>query len=103
MLQVKEIIGISSGVLAFSAFIPYFIAILQGKTTPNRATWVIWAFVSAISVLSYKASGANYTIWYPVSDTIAPSIVLILSIKMGEGGWTKLDRLCLATAIFAII
>lgn len=102
MIEATTAIGWIAGIVGFGAFIPYFRAILRHKTTPNRATWVIWTLVSTISALSYYASGANHTIWYPISNAVGPFIVLILSIKNGEGGWTKLDRACLAVASFGV-
>ncbi len=95
---ITAIAGWVAGILGFFAFIPYILAILRGKTTPNRATWLIWTVVSTISLLSYNAGGAVNTIWYPISDAVAPFIILILSIRRGEGGWTKLDCSCLVIA-----
>jgi len=102
MLEIKAIAGMMSGLIALVAFIPYIDAILRGKTKPNRATWLIWTIVSTISLFSYGASGAGNTIWYPVSDAVAPLIVLILAVKWGEGGWTYLDRACLIMAGLAL-
>jgi hypothetical protein len=33
--------------------------------------------------------------WVPISYVIGPCITSLLAIKFGEGGWTKLDRICL--------
>lgn len=98
MFEITTIFGWLAGIVGFAAFIPYIFAILRGKTTPNRATWIIWTVVSTVSLFSYGASGAEHTIWYPISDALAPFIILLLSIKQGEGGWTQLDRGCLVTA-----
>lgn len=32
--------------------------------------------------------------WVPITYVIGPLITSLLAIKFGEGGWTKLDRLC---------
>lgn len=93
--EITIVFGRVSGIVSFTSFIPYIFAIFRGKTTPNRTTWFIWTAVSTISTLSYVASGANHTIWFAISDTVAPLIVLILAIKYGEDGWTKLDKACL--------
>lgn len=92
---ITTIAGWVAGTVSFASFIPYILAILRGKTTPNRTTWFIWTVVSTISLLSYGASGADHTIWFPISDAVAPLIVLILAIKYGEDAWTKLDQACL--------
>lgn len=98
MVEATTIVGWVAGAVSFLSFIPYILAILRGETTPNRTTWFIWTVVSTISLLSYNASGADHTIWFPISDAVAPFIILILAIKHGEGGWTRLDQTCLIMA-----
>lgn len=98
MFEITAVAGWAAGILALASFVPYILAILRGETTPNRATWLIWTVVGIMLGLSYHASGAAHTVWFAVSYVVGPFIVLILSIKRGEGGWTKLDRSCLLTA-----
>ena len=88
-------IGIFAGVLSFIGFLPYWWAIWQGQTRPNRATWWIWSVVGIAIALSYRAAGADATMWVPITYIIGPLGTSLLGIKFGEGGWTKLDRLCL--------
>lgn len=96
--------GWISGVIAFAAFIPYIRSILRRETTPNRATWCIWTFVSSISLCSFIASGeANDAVWYLVSDALAPFIVVCLSYKYGVGGWSYIDRLCILVACIGLL
>jgi hypothetical protein len=84
-----------AGVLSIGGFIPYWRAIWQGKTRPNRATWWIWTIVGVIIALSYRASGADSTMWVPITYVIGPFGTALLSIKFGEDSWTKLDLICL--------
>ncbi len=93
-----EIAGWVAGSLSLAAFVPYVIAILRREMTPNRATWLIWTVVGAMIVRSYDANGATHTMWLAISYVVGPFIVFILSIKHGEGGWTRLDIACLLTA-----
>ena len=72
----EQIIGVLAGILEFSAFILYYISILQGKTRPNRATWFVLTIVGFLIVASYYASGARETIWIPVSYAVGPLIAL---------------------------
>jgi nitrogen fixation-related uncharacterized protein len=94
-LTVQSWIGAIAGIFALAGFIPYWRAILQGKTHPNRATWWIWSFVGVVIAFSYRAAGANSTMWVPITYVIGPLVTSLLGIKFGEGGWTKLDRICL--------
>lgn len=95
--------GKVAGVVSLAAFVPYVIAILRGKTQPNRATWIIWAVVGFMLAASYYTSGANHTIWVPVSYVIGPFVIAILSIKYGVGGWNRLDKYCLIGAGTSVV
>ena len=35
------------------------------------------------------------TVWLPLAFVVGPSMIAILSVWFGEGGWTLLDRFCL--------
>lgn len=102
--DVKAVLGIIAGIIAFSAYIVYIVSIIRGRTKPNRATWWIWAFMGLVIGLSYYVSGAVNTIWVPVVEFIGPLVIALLSIKYGEGGLNnKTDLVCLFGAIVSII
>ena len=90
--------GWITGALSLAAFVPYIVAILRGETRPNRATWWIWTTTGLVLGASYYFSGADTTIWVPVSYVIGPLVTAVLAIRYGEGGWTPLDRGCLLGA-----
>jgi hypothetical protein len=98
-----ELFGIFAGILSFSAYLLYIVAIIRGTTKPSRATWFIWAFIGIVLAVSYKASGAESTIWVPVSEAIAPTIIALLSIKYGTGGTDKTDLLAFFGSFVSII
>jgi hypothetical protein len=92
-----------AGALSLCGFVPYWWAIWQGKTQPNRATWWIWTIVGIAIALSYRAAGASSTMWVPITYAIGPFCTTLLAIKFGEGGWTRLDRTCLLGAAIGLI
>lgn len=107
--------GVVAGLLNLAAFLPYVLAMygwgiawnrrpLQKiiPTQPNRATWFIWAFVGAVILPAYSSSGADETIWVPAALTAGPLIVALLSIRRGEGGWTRFDQACLSGACLSV-
>lgn len=102
--DIKFLLGIVAGIIAFSAYIIYIISILKGESKPNRVTWFIWTFVGFVLAISYYFSGAQNTIWVPFMEFIGPLIIAILSIKYGEGGLKeKTDILCFIGSIISII
>ena len=98
MPPVTVLAGRLAGLLSLAAFVPYIIAILRGHTRPNRATWWIWTVNGLVLGASYYSSGAENTIWVPVSYAVGPLVTALLAIRHGEGGWTTLDRNCLLGA-----
>src|SRR5688572_11025851 len=98
MFDITAMAGKVAGVVSFVAFVPYILAILRGETKPNRATWWIWTVVGFMLGASYYSSGANNTIWVPVSYIVGPLVTALLSIKYGEGGWNRFDKGCLLGA-----
>lgn len=96
-------IGLTSGVIALAAFVPYIRSILRGQTRPNRASWFIWAFAEIVTTATYAASGADATLFVAVGYTVGTLTVASLSLRYGEGGATPLDLLCLFGASIALI
>ncbi len=99
----QALIGQIAGLIAFIAFIPYFLSILRGETRPERATFAIWSFVNIVTLLSYFAAGARETIWILFVYTVLQIAVFILSLKYGMGGFNKFDIICLGGATLGML
>jgi hypothetical protein len=89
-----SIVGITAGFFSLLGFVPYLIAVCQGKTQPNRASWWIWATLGIIIAMSNYSAGARETMWLLDCYALCQLIVAILSLKYGEGGWNNFDRTC---------
>ena len=98
-----SIIGILAGIVGLFGFLPYIITTIQGKNKPNRASWWIWGILGVITGISYYYSGATTTIWVPICYAICQIITAVLSLKYGEGGWNRLDKICLIGAGFSLL
>ena len=98
MPEITLLAGRVAGIVSLAAFVPYVVATLRGRTRPNRATWWIWTVNGTVLGASYYSSGADHTIWVPVSYIVGPFVTAVLSVRRGEGGWTPFDRNCLLGA-----
>jgi hypothetical protein len=87
--------GQLAGILVLAAYIPYVIGTVRGATKPNRATWFIWSVVCIIIAASYWKAGAGNTILVPLCNAFGTTLIALLSLRYGEGGWTTLDKACL--------
>ena len=102
-MNVSELLGQAAAIMALVAAVPYIRSILQGRTKPNRASWLIWVMVNYSLVFSYHFSGATTTIWINMVYVITSSAVFLLSLKYGVGGYTRLDIFCLVGATLGLL
>ena len=89
-----SIAGLTAGFLSFTAYILYMVTTVWGKTRPNRVTWWILTVVNLIILTSYYSIGARDTVWIPASYVLGSLIIALLSLRYGEGGWSRFDQLC---------
>ncbi len=99
----RLLIGQAAGAVSFVAYVLYYISIIQGRSRPNRATWIILTVVGVLIAASYYASGARNTMWVALAYTIGPFIAALLAFKYGEGGTTRFDIFCLAGCAFSVV
>lgn len=97
------IFGILSGVLSALSYPPYIIAILKGKTKPERASWLIWSVLTAMGFFTQLGVGATHSLWLPGIQGIGVIIVFLLSLRYGFGGLLKRDILTLIAAACILV
>ena len=99
------LIGIAAGSIGLLGYLPYIVTTLKGKTKPNRATWWVWGLLGVIQLVSYyySESSLDSAIWLLACYTLCQIFMALLSIKYGEGGWEKLDKICFAGVILSIV
>lgn len=103
MFDWKIIAGIFAGIFSLLGFVPYIITIYQGKTSPNRASWSIWASLGIVLAVSNYSAGARETMWLLTAYAVCQITIAVLSLKYGEGGWNAFDGTCLLGAFISII
>ena len=59
-----------AGVIGLLGYIPYALAIVKRKTTPNPVTWWIWSIVGWAAFASYFAAGEQETFWLMLSYAV---------------------------------
>ena len=99
----KEVLGVTSGILAGIAAIHYLIDIVKKRARPERASWFIWLVLSTIALFGQLAEGATWSVWLTVFDTLTVLVIFLVSIKYGEGGFTKRDIIGLIAAALGLV
>ncbi len=95
--------GKIAGLLAMGGLIPYCLAIFRGTNRPNRASWIIWLIVGFVLLASYKEAGATDALWVSMANVITLGVIVLLSLKYGEGGFGVFDLTCLTAAAFGLL
>lgn len=94
-------LSIFAGLLFVIGFIPYIRAILRKETKPVKVTWLIWASLDTITLVGmFFKNTVNGQI---IGAVIGGWVIVVLALKYGTSGWTKLDKFCLGGAILGIV
>ena len=97
----KTTFSVLSGILFLLAFLPYIRAILRGETKPAKASWIIWMtadLVVLFGMLAEKTLNGSL-----VGAVCGVSVVVLLALRHGTPGWSRLDVSCMALALFGIV
>jgi len=78
------------------------ISILRGKTKPHRTTFFIFIVINVIAFASLFAQHDRVAIYLALLNGISASLIFLLSLKYGMGGWAPLDIACLIIALAGI-
>jgi hypothetical protein len=81
---------------------PYIRDTIRGSTRPHRGTWLIWMSLSWVVLASNRADGAVWSMLPLAAQALQNCAIFFLSIRRGEGGVDRLDRLMLAVAALGV-
>lgn len=82
---VLQMLGIASAVLSICAFFTYIRDILNRRSQPQRASWLIWSVLGAIALASQVYEGATQSLWFATIQVGGTIFVFLLAITFGRG------------------
>ena len=105
-LPVVHWLVILSAIVLVAGFYAYIRDTLQGKTTPNRVSWSMWALAPLVSASAAVAAGGDR--WALVRVFLAgllPLTVLLVSFVNPRSYWrlNRFDLTCGALSLAALI
>jgi hypothetical protein len=71
---------------------------LRGATVPHRGTWLVWSVLGVVAVESQRADGARWSLVPLVIQAGGTLVVLVLAVRLGTGGLTRVDAALVAVA-----
>lgn len=92
-----------AGLFLIGGYLPYIYEVIKKTTIPNRASWIIWSLSTIILLFGVKYTGTTEAIWVPIADALGCTIIFILSIFRGTGGWKWTDRISFLICIASLI
>jgi len=96
--------GVTSAVLSIIAYGPYIYDTARGRTKPERATWLIWSVLSAISCASMIAEGAGPAVWFAAVQVLGTTVIFLQSVSKGAGRYfCKRNSAVLIVAGFGLV
>lgn len=94
------VFSVLSGFVFVLAFFPYLRAIVRHETKPRKVTWLVWALGDIIILVGMLA---KHTIsGLMIAAVLGATTTFVLSLKHGESGWNKRDKICLSLSLLAI-
>ena len=100
-----EAMGAVSTLVTAIAYLWYFRSIRKPEhgSRPSRMTWLLLATVSWIVAVNSYLAGASDTLGPLLMNAVGSTIVFVLSMKHGVGGWSAVDKVALAGALFVLL
>lgn len=99
----QTVLLLLSTLIVSLGYLVYITSILKGETKPHRTTRIVLLIITVVVFSSLLAQGNQTSIWLAGSSALLSTIVFVLAMKYGMGGWTKLDIGCLLIALLAIV
>lgn len=95
--------GIASGLVQAIAILPYLRDVLAGTTRPHRGAWTIWTVLSVVVLASQGADGGRWSLIVVATQAVGCAITLVLSVRRGVGGTSRIELMLLGIAGLGVI
>lgn len=84
-------LALLAGAMHVIAFIIYNQQMFKGTSSPNAATWTLWAILTVFNVASYRAMSGD---WVKTILPLASSTACIITflVALTKGKFSRLDR-----------
>lgn len=102
MLQYLVIVG---ALVNFFGVFPYIRNTLNGKSKPNRITWLLWSIAPLIGTAAALADGVTWAVLPIFMSGFGPLLVFLASFVNKDSYWKlhNFDWLCGAFSVLALI
>jgi hypothetical protein len=100
---VKITAAIIATVIAVTAYIPYLLAMLKGKSKPHLYTWIGYFLVTIMVAIIQYMGGAGIGAIPITLSAIVNAVILFYCFKLGTRDIVLIDKVCLAVSVIGIV
>ncbi|HSX05629.1 MAG TPA: hypothetical protein VLF69_04130 [Candidatus Saccharimonadales bacterium] len=90
----KAFVSVIAGLMALGAYAPYAVDVLRGRAKPARSTRLMFVLLLFLTLLQQGAVQSGLLVMVTVGELIGSCVLLLMAIKHGEGGLSRLDTWC---------
>ena len=90
----KEFLSLIAGVIVLIGYAVYARDILAGRARPARSARLMFVILLIITLLQQNDLHGDWILALTASEAIGSLAILLLSLKKGVGGITKIDLAC---------
>jgi len=90
----QQALSILAGLIALGAYLPYAADILKGRVQTARSSRIMFVLLLLLTTLQQNAVHSGLLVMVTAGELVGSCGILILSLRHGEGGMARLDKLC---------
>ena len=102
-MSIYALLGILSPLICAVGYVPYIAAMAKKKITPHPFSWLLWAILGFVSLVTYIGVGAKVTLPLAIMNFAGPTLIFFFTIKYWKEGFSRVDYLCLAFSLVSIL
>lgn len=99
----KELASAVAVVLAVFGTAPYLVGTLRGRIKPHAITWFVWTVTTSIAFAGQLVGGGGVGAAPAGASAVIGVAITGHAYSRGDRSYTRLDRLCLAGALIALL
>ncbi|QQG37765.1 MAG: hypothetical protein HYS26_04030 [Candidatus Kaiserbacteria bacterium] len=103
MADYQIVLGWLSVIIGLASYVPYFRDIFAGTTKPHPFSWFVWTLITGITFFAQVTAGGGLGAWATGATMVANFAVVLLALRRGERGITKIDWACFVGALAGIL
>lgn len=103
--MIDERFVLVAAAITFIGIFLYALSTFQGKTRPNKVTWILWTIIPFITFFAQLSEGVGWVSLFSLAYALGPLLVVIASFTNKKAYWqvSAFDIACGVISLLAIL